>query len=179
MRLTGKVLLTLAALVLATASNAQPRPGGGGPIPGPGPSPGPGPGSSSGQLTKVTVEQMAQLFGSAGFQAQVVQNGNLKMVRAVFWTADIFGGAIPEACEKDGSGCHAMKVFANLGKATVDQNWINGWNNTWLYVRCSIAGGNLIFAYDIGLFTGVSPEYIVTGIKLFKAIVDKSTDFKP
>ena len=176
MRWSTKALLTVVAILGSVSANAQPRPGGGG---GGGGAPAPGGAPSGGMLTKVTAEQMAQLFNAAGFKSQVITNNNTKMVQAVFWTPDIFGGAIPQACEKDNSGCHAMKIFANLGKATVDQKWVDAWNENWLYVRASRSSGNLIFMWDVAFLTGVSPEYAQTAIQLFKAIVDQSTDFKP
>lgn len=131
-------------------------------------------------INKITLEQMAQLFIAAGFQAKVVDNGGNKMVQAVFWTPDIFGGALAESCDKDGSGCHALKLFVNFGKSSVDQKWVDAWNNYWLYVHASIASnGSLIFDWDVGLLSGVTPEYIETAMKLFKSIVDELTNFKP
>jgi Putative bacterial sensory transduction regulator len=168
-----RVLLAAIAILCSVSANAQPRPGGGGGSPGPRGAP------AGGMLTKVTVEQMAQLFKAAGFKSQVVENNGTKMVQTVFWTSDIFGGAIPLGCEKDNSGCHGMKVFANLGKATVDQNWVDAWNDYYFYVRASRSSGNLIFTWDVAFLTGVSPEYVQTAIQWFKQIVDQSTDFKP
>lgn len=174
MRLTTKAILTVVALVFALSANAQPRPGGGGSAPSGGPS-----GAPSGLITKITLEQLAKLFSAAGFQSKVVDNGG-KMVQTVFWSPDIYGGALGESCEKDGSGCHAFKIFVNFGKSTVDQKWVDAWNNSWLYVHASVANnGSLIFDWDVGLLTGVTPEYIETAVKLFKQIVDQSTDFKP
>ena len=177
MRVAAKALLTVVALLVAVSANAQPRPGGG-KAGGGGPS-GPSGGPPAGLVTALTLDQMAQLFKAAGFQSEVADNGGTKMVHTVFWTPDIFGGALPQVCEKDGSTCHGMKIFANLGNAGVDQKWLDSWNNSWLYVRASNTNGNLIFSWDIGLFTGLSPDYLVTAIKLFKQIVDQSTDFKP
>jgi len=178
---SAKILLTAIAILCSgilcsVSATAQPRPGGGGGGGGGAPPRG---APAGGMLTKVTVEQMAQLFNAAGFKSQVIDNGGIKMVQTIFWTEDIFGGALPEACEKDNSGCGAMKIFANLGKATVNQKWIDGWNDTWLYVRASRSSGNLVFTWDVAFLTGVSPEYVQTAIQLFKAIVDQSTDFKP
>jgi hypothetical protein len=62
----------------------------------------------------------------------------------------------------------------------VSQAWIDGWNNSWLYVRASKAqDGSLIFSWDVALLTGVTADYIKTSAQLFKTIVDGSTDFKP
>ncbi len=121
---------------------------------------------------------MAQIFSAAGFQSKVINNNKLTMVQAVFWTPDIFGGAIPQSCEKDG-GCRAFKIFANLGKSSVGQAWVDAWNSSWLYVRAYFSNGELIFSWDVGMFSGVTQEYLVTEIKTFKGIVDQSTDFKP
>jgi hypothetical protein len=177
MRVAAKALLTVMALLVAVSASAQPRPGGG-KAGGGGPS-APTAGAPAGIVTALTLDQMAQLFKAAGFQSEVVDNGGTKMVHTVFWTPDIFAGALPQNCEKDGKTCHSMKIFANLGNAGVDQKWLDGWNNSWLYVRAYNSDGNLIFSWDIGLLSGLPPEYLVTAIKLFKAVVDQSTDFKP
>src|SRR5262249_2050758 len=116
MRLSAITLLTAVALAFSTTANAQPRPGGGGPKGGPTTPRG---GTPGGLLQKLTLDQMAQLFTAAGFKAQAIDNNGTKMVQAILWTQDIFAGAFPEACEKDNSGCRAMKIFANLGKASV------------------------------------------------------------
>jgi hypothetical protein len=176
MRWSIKAFLTVVAILCSVSAHAQPpRPGGGGG----GGTPSPGGGTPGALLTKVTVEQMAQLFNAAGFKSQVVENNGVKMVQTVFWTPDIFGGAIPFGCEKDNSGCGGMQIFVNFGKAPVDQKWVDAWNDRWLYVHASRSSGNLVFTWDIGFLTGVSPEYVQAAIKLFKAIVDQSTDFKP
>jgi hypothetical protein len=181
MRFTTRAVLMVAALAFAAAATAQPRPGGG-----PGPKPpaggGPNPGSAPGGLiVKLQAEQIAQLFNESGFQSKVVDNNNIHMVQTLFWTDQVFSGAIPQACDKDGSGCHAFKIFANLGPETgVSQAWIDAWNNDWLYVRVYKAkDGSLIFSWDVALLTGVTPDYVRTSAKLFKSIVDDSSDFKP
>ena len=182
MRFTMKAILVAASVVLAAAASAQPRPGGrpggGGGGGGGGP---PGGGAPGGMIAKIQAEQIAQLFTAAGFRSKVIDNNNTRMVQSEFWGADVFAGAIPEACAKDGSGCGAFKIFANLGTDSgVDDAWVAAWNNTWLYVRAiKLDNGALVFAWDVALLTGVTPDYIKASAQLFKAIVDASSDFKP
>jgi hypothetical protein len=177
MRLAMKTILVVAAVVYAATAHAQPKPGGGGGHP---PSGGGG-GAPAGMIVKLKAEQIAQLFNDAGFQSKVVDNDGTHMVVTGFWSDQVFSGAIPQSCEKDGSGCHAFKLFANLGSDTgVSQAWIDAWNNNWLFVRAyKLENGSLIFAWDVALLTGVTPDYVKTTAKLFKTIVDESSDFKP
>jgi Putative bacterial sensory transduction regulator len=180
MRSVVKAIVVAVALVMSASANAQPRPGGG---PGPGPGPGgPGPGGGgapTGLVTKLTVAQMAQLMTAAGFQSKVIENNKTEMVQTIFWSQDVFSGAIPLACEKDGSGCHTYTIFANLGKASVAEKWINAWNANWPFVRAYLGNdGTLIFSWDVPLLTGATPQYVESAVQLFKLIVDKSTDFK-
>jgi hypothetical protein len=178
MRLLKLSLLSAILIVFSMTANAQPRPGGGGG--GNNPAPAGGGAPAGGLLTKITVEQMAQLFNAAGYKAQVITNNGSKMVQAVFWTPDIFGGALPATCEKDNSSCGAIRIFVNLGKSPVDQKWIEAWNDAWLYVHASrSSSGDLIFGWDVPLLTGVTAEYLQQAIKLFKVVVDQSTEFKP
>jgi hypothetical protein len=177
MRFFKVASLVLVALVLTVSAHADPkpggpRPGGGGPSPGGGNAP-------SGLVVNVQPEQMAQILTQAGFQSKAVDNGGTHMVRSLFWSEDIFSGLIPEVCDKDGP-CHAYKLFANLGKDSgVNQAWIDAWNSRWLYVHATLSDGSLIFAWDVAVLTGVTPEYVASTAKLFVAIVNESTDFKP
>jgi hypothetical protein len=178
MRFAIKATLAVAAVVFAATAHAQPRPGGGG---GGHPPSGGGGGAPAGMIVKLKAEQIAQLFNDAGFQSKVVDNDGTHMVVTSFWSDQVFSGAIPQSCEKDGSGCHAFKLFANLGADTgVSQAWVDAWNNNWLFVRAyKLENGSLIFAWDVALLTGVTPDYVKTTAKLFKTIVDESSDFKP
>lgn len=180
MHFTTRAILMAAALIFAIAANAQPRPGGG-PAPKGGGGGAPAGGSvPAGMIIKIQAEQIAKIFGDAGFQSKVIDNNKIHMVQTVFWTSDIFSGAIPNACEDDGSGCHAFQIFANLGKdSPVNQAWMDAWNSKTLYVHASMANGELIFSWDVGLLTGITSDYIKTSAQLFKYIVDQSTDFKP
>jgi hypothetical protein len=180
MRFSPTALLMVATLVFSGVAVAQPRPGGGPKPPGGGSGPSGG-GAPAGLIVKLQAEQIAQLFSEAGFQSKIIDNNNTHMIQTLFWTDQVFSGAIPEACEKDGSGCHAFKVFANLGPDTgVSQAWIDAWNNNWLYVRASkTQDGSLIFTWDVALLTGVTADYVRVSAKLFKTIVDSSSDFKP
>ena len=56
---------------------------------------------------------------------------------------------------------------------------MNAWNNKYYFVRAYVTSdGNLIFDWDM-LLVSASPDEIVLMAKLFKQIVDQSSDFKP
>jgi hypothetical protein len=178
MRFLKGAILIVAAIAFAAAASAEgPRPGGG---------PKPGGGGGTGGATGATVtgfnpDQIAQLFNTAGFKSQVVDNNKTKMVQASFWDAnDIFSGAFGIYCNDKGQQCGGMTTFANLGKVgSADAAWVNAWNNKYYFVRAYITSdGNLIFDWDT-LLVNASPDEIVLMAKLFKQIVDQSSDFKP
>jgi hypothetical protein len=82
MRFLTRAILIVAAVTLAAAASAQgPRPGGG-PKPGGG---GGGGATPGGTITGFNPDQIAQLFNSAGFKSQVVENNKAKMVQTLFW----------------------------------------------------------------------------------------------
>jgi hypothetical protein len=95
----------------------------------------------------------------------------------LFLSRVLYPTALPSASRL----CHGHVRLAEVREdfQTLNQKWIDGWNDTWLYVRASRSSGNLVFTWDVAFLTGVSPEYVQTAIQLFKAIVDQSTDFKP
>jgi hypothetical protein len=176
MRFLTRAILIVAAVTLAAAASAQgPRPGGG-PKPGGG-----GGGTPGGTITGFNPDQIAQLFNSAGFKSQVVENNKAKMVQTLFWpdANDIFSGAFGIYCNDKGQ-CGGMTTFANLGKVeAADAAWLNAWNSRYYFVRAYVTKeGNLIFDWDT-LLVNVSPDDIVLTAKLFKQIVDQSSDFKP
>lgn len=178
MGMVTRTVLALLLLAVAVAADAQPRPGGGrGPSGGGG---GGGGGTSGGLIVKIQAEQLAQLMKDAGFPSKVIDN-NGKIVQSVFWNDQIFSGIIPQGCEKDGSGCHSLKLFANLGKDTgTDQAWLDAWNSSYFYVRAyKLKDGQLIFEWNIALLNGVTPDYIKLAATFFKSTVDEFTDFKP
>jgi Putative bacterial sensory transduction regulator len=177
MRFLTRVILIVAAVTLAAAASAQgPRPGGG-----PKPGGGGGGGTPGGTITGFNPDQIAQLFNSAGFKSQVVENNKAKMVQTLFWpdANDIFSGAFGIYCNDKGQ-CGGMTTFANLGKVeAADAAWLNAWNSRYYFVRAYVTKeGNLIFDWDT-LLVNVSPDDIVLTAKLFKQIVDQSSDFKP
>ena len=176
--LTAAIVI-IAAIAFATAVSAQaPRPGGG-PKPGGG---GGGGGTPAGAaVVGFNPDQIAQLFNTAGFKSQVIENNKNKMVQTTFWgdSSDIFSGAFGIYCNDKGQ-CAGMTVFANLGKVdAVDAAWVNAWNNRYFFVRAYLnKDGNLIFDWD-ALLMNVSTDDVVLTAKIFKQIVDQSTDFKP
>lgn len=186
MRSFQRAMVLIVALIFAGAAAAQPRPGGGG-TPG-APAPGPAPAGPGGSIVQFNAEQIAQLFTAAGFNSEVYDNKTgdkttIRMVRIQFWPNDssTFAGALPIWCKTDNpSICNGMSIFANLGKSSVDANWVSSWNNRIYFVRAYLLdNGALIFSFDLLLQPGVSPDYIKTAVAAFKAAVDLSTDFKP
>ena len=91
----------------------------------------------------------------------------------------IFSGAFGLDCDNK-NNCYAMRVFANIGKdPSANAAWMTSWNNKMPFVRVyNDKDGNLIFAWDT-LLTGVSPDDVVVTAKIFKQLVDLSSDFKP
>jgi Putative bacterial sensory transduction regulator len=178
MGIVARAILVVAALAIVAAAYAQPRPGGRGPSGGGGG--GGGGGAPGGLIVKIQAQNLAQLMNDAGFASKLIDNSG-PVVLVAFWNDQIFSGAIPQACEKDGSGCHSFKLFANLGKDTgVDQAWINAWNNSYYYVRAfKLQDGQLIFEWNVALLTGVTADYIKLAAIAFKSAVDESTNFKP
>jgi hypothetical protein len=174
----------MVALLFAAAAGAQPKPGGGGTPPGGAPAPAP----AGGLIVQFNAEQIAQIFTAAGFSSQVIDNKvddktSIHMVQTKFWPNDTttFGGAAPIWCSQDKPNiCNGINIFVNLGKASVDTNWINAWNNRIYFVRAyTLSDGSLVFGFDLLLQPGVTPEYIKTAVVAFKSGVDVSTDFKP
>jgi Putative bacterial sensory transduction regulator len=183
MRFLTRAILIVAVVAFATAASAQgPRPGGS-PRPGGGGGGGGGGGNAPGATVNgFNPDQIAQLFNAAGFKSQVVENNKSKMVQTLFWPEanDIFSGAFGIYCNDKGQQCGGMTTFANLGKVdAADAAWLNAWNSRYYFVRAYVTkDGNLIFDWDT-LLANVSPDDIVLTAKLFKQIVDQSSDFKP
>jgi hypothetical protein len=185
MRWSVNTLVIVAAIAFAavSASAQGPRPGGGprGGDSGGGGGGGGGSGNSNGLVIGFNADQIAQIHNAAGFKSEVVNNNGIKMVRTLFWpdAPDIFAGAYGTSCGDKGQ-CAGMSTFANLGKVeSATPAWVAAWNTKLYYVRSYVTKeGNLIFDWDI-LLVGVSPDDVVLTTKLFKQIVDSSTDFKP
>jgi hypothetical protein len=187
--LTWATVLTLVFALAGGTAMAQPRPGGGN-VSGNGNNggPKPAPAAPQGLLAQFDAQALAQLFTAAGFPSQVFDNKiddktTIHMVRTQFWPNDTntFGGAYPISCQTDHPDvCQGALVFVNLGKASVDANWINAWNRSVYYVRASTNDdGSLIFSSHLMLSPGVTADWIKVSIATFKAGVDLSTDFKP
>jgi hypothetical protein len=172
----ARVFMILAALAFSGVADAQPRPGGG---PRGGGGGGGGGAAPSGVLQTINAEQLAQIFGAAGFPSKVFVSNNHQMVRTQFWPGDIYSGVSPEICEKDGN-CRGYRIFANLGADTgVGQEWLDAWNQGRLYVHAyKLQNGELVFYWDVALLSGLTPQAIAATAQIFKQFVDQSTDFK-
>jgi hypothetical protein len=172
MRFATRAVTFVAAFSFVVAASAQPRPGQGS-------SPPPA-SAETGSIAKVEVDQFAQLFTDAGFKSKVIVLKNKsRIVQTEFWPG-VYSGVIPQACNKEGE-CRAYQIFANLGKDNtgVTRKWIDAWNVQKLFVKAILSNGALIFVWDIALLAPVSPDYIKQSAKVFKYLVDLSTDFKP
>jgi hypothetical protein len=176
-----RAVLVAAALAVAPVAAAQPvLPGGGGTPSSSGAAPG-------GALTKITPQQLAQYYSGLTLNGQPVQTSiktfddGTSVVVLPLWGSKLYSGINLQVCEKDGSGCHWLEFFANLGKQdSVDANWINAFNRNFLGAKAyTLASGELVFALDISLFPGVSPNEIGWYTSFFKHVVDDSFKFKP
>ncbi len=187
MRYLSRAALLIVALMFASAAAAQPRPGGGGAPAGGGSGGAPAQGAG-GLIVQFNAEQIAELFTAVGFNSQAIDNKvgdnqSIHMVRTQFWPNDnsTFAGVLPIWCKKDNPKiCNAIDIFANLGKSSVDQKWINAWNNQIYFAHAYLLdNGSLVFSFHVLLQPGVTADYIKTAAVAFKTAVDLSTDFRP
>jgi Putative bacterial sensory transduction regulator len=178
MRFLSMTTLAIVMFALVKTAAAQPVfPHPGGDVPANAPS-----GQQATLITKLTPEDVAKLFSQASIPSEVMEDDkHNKMVVVQFWGKDLYSGVITEHCEKDGSGCRTLEIFANFGKSpNVNQAWLNAWNGSKIGVKAFRTESNdLIFEFDLPLFSGVTPDYIVRVAKFFKVAVDSSSDFKP
>jgi hypothetical protein len=181
----SRAILVVASLAFAPIAAAQPVLPGSGPAPAPPPpSPGAAPG---GAITKLTPQQLAQLYSGLTINGQPVPisiktfNDGTSVVVLPLWGPQLYSGVSLQVCEKDGSGCHWLEFFANVGKqASVDANWINAFNQHFLGAKAyTLASGELVFEEDISLWPGISPSEIGWYTSFFKHVVDDSFSFKP
>lgn len=184
----SRAILVIALLAFAPIAAAQPVLPGPGPGPGPTPpSPAPGPASQGGLITKITPQQLAQLYSGQTINGQPIQvsvktlNNGTTVVILPLWGNQVASAIIPALCEKDGSGCPLLHFFVTMGKqGSVDANWINGFNRDYPLIKAILlTDGELVFTVDIALYGGVSPNEILAYTQIFKLLVDKSFSYKP
>jgi hypothetical protein len=181
MRSLSSAILVLASLALGAPAVAQPVIG-----PGPGPAPAPTP-VSGGMIIKITAEQLAQILGGMKINGQAVQTSiksfkdGTSIVITPLWGPQVYSGVLTELCEKDGSGCHWLEYFANLGKqSSVDTQWMNAYNSRFFGMKSyTLKDGALVLQIDMPLWPGVSPQDIGWHMIYFKNAVDDSFKFKP
>jgi hypothetical protein len=179
----ARAVLAIALLAFAPAAFAQPVLPGAGPGSSPGPGPAPAP---SGLITKITPQQLAQLYSRLTINNQPVQisiknfNDGSSIVVVPAWGPQVFSGVHLEQCEKDGSGCHWLGFFANVGKqASIDPAWVNAFNVHFLGAKAYILpSGELLFEQDVSLYPGITPREILWYTGFFKRVVDDSFRFK-
>lgn len=178
------IVASLAFAPLAAAQPVLPGPGGGGAQPAPPSGPAPAPG---GLLTKITPQQLAQLYSGLTNDGQAVQvsvktfDDGSSVVVLPLWGTQLWSGVGLEYCEKDGSGCTKLHFFLNMGKQpTVNANWINAFNRKYIGVKVyTLDNGELDFTYDLPLGSGITSDYILWTTRFFKVVVDESFKFKP
>lgn len=133
-------------------------------------------------ITKLTPDQVVQIANAASFPAHVEETSDhQKRVIVEFWGKDVFAGVLLDHCDADGSGCRTLEIFTNFGKSdNVKGAWMDAWNRSRIAVKAyRNTTGDLIFEYDLPLFTGVTSSYVEAAFKLFKVAVDGAPDFKP
>jgi len=188
-----KAVLAVAFAAFATSASAQPvMPGAGGgggqAAPAPAPAPGGSPGGSPGGLiATMNPQQLAQILNGLTIDNKPI-NMTVKTfddktggVIIPFWGDQLYSGVLPIQCQPDGTGCKTLQFFANFGKqSSVDMNWMNSWNDYYLGVKVSVMdNGEMLFEYDLPLFSGVSADYIRNCTVFFKAVVDTAFTYKP
>jgi Putative bacterial sensory transduction regulator len=175
-----KAILFIVLLALAPPAAAQPvLPGTGGGTPSGG-----GPG---GLIGKITAQQLAKIVGGLSIDGKPLQTSiktfddNTAVVVLPLWGDDLYSGVLTEFCEKDGSGCHTLHFFANFGKQqSVDSAWMDAYNRTYVGVKVyTLDNGELVFTYDLPLFSGVSQDYLLRFLSFYKGVVDEAFKFKP
>lgn len=182
---SARAALVIALLVFAPAAFAQPVLPGSGPGPSPGPGAGPAP-APTGLITKITPQQLAQLYSRLTVNNQPIQisiknfDDGSSIVVVPAWGPQIYSGVHLEQCEKDGSGCHWLGFFANVGKqATIGAAWMNAFNAHFLGAKAyTLPSGELLFEQDITLYPGITPPEILWYTGFFKRVVDDSFRFK-
>ena len=109
-------------------------------------------------------------FNSQVYDNKINDKLTVHMVRTQFWPNDTttFGGAYGISCETDHPDvCHGAEVFVNLGKSSVDANWINAWNSQVWYVRANTdSDGELIFSTHLLFTPGVTADWVKVAVAL-------------
>lgn len=183
MRNFPEMVVLLALVAMTSGAAAQPVLGGaGGGNSNPASAPGP-----SGAIQKITPQGLASLIGQITVDNKPIQTSistfkdGTSIVVTPMWGPNIYSGVSMQYCEKDGSGCHWLQFFANLGaQKTVDLNWMNAFNQHFLGAKAyTLASGQLVIQQDMSLWPGVSPSEIGWYLEFFKNVVDDSANFKP
>ena len=158
MRSLATTIIVIAALAFARTATAQPV----FPHPGGGPANTPSAEQQSALITKLTPDQVVQLLNAASIPSESWKTTN---TTNGLWRSS--GERTSTAVSlriiviNDG-GCRTLEIFANFGKSpSVNQAWLNAWNRSKVSVKAYRSSNNLIFSYDLPLFTGVTADYII------------------
>jgi hypothetical protein len=172
MRLIARAALIVSAVALASAADAQLMPGGGGG--------GPAPGSaSSDMITQFNADQFAQLVTAAGFASKsaVSQDNKTHFVLTQFWPNT--GSGLFGLCNTTGA-CPAYAIITELvNQQGIGDPWTDAWNSKFAFVKAVKNGTSLIFEMDVILGPGVTAAYVESTAKVYKSVVDQSTNFNP
>ena len=176
----GLLAFSCTAFVATTAVAQILLPGGTTPAPTPQSAP------AAGLITKATPQQVAQAISGAVSGTKITPqikpgNDGTSIVTFPVWGDQVYSAVSLENCEKDNSGCYVLEFFANFGKQpSIDQAWINGWNNQYYAARVSpLPNGEIVFSADLMVLNGVTPDYITSFAGFFKKVVDNSSTYKP
>ena len=178
MQRTGRALM-LALVILWTVTavaQAQPRvpPGrdGGDPQPAP-------PGPSGGVLTRIKPEQTAELLKQAKFADVRVLEATKEVQRVTGKIGEVPVYANHYLCEAD--GCRLISFVVLFGEQpTIDLSYLNAWHQAFRFAKLYRSKqGNLIFQFDVHLFTGVPAEYVRSAAQMYAHLLGKLMEFKP
>jgi Putative bacterial sensory transduction regulator len=134
---------------------------------------------STSVLTRIKPEQTAELLKEAKYtDVRVLEPANeIQRVGGKIGQVPVYANHF--VC--DAEGCRLISFVAFFGEQpTIDQNYLNAWHQAWRFAKLyRNKQGNLVFQFDVHLFTGLSAEYVRSAAQMYAHLLGKLMEFKP
>jgi hypothetical protein len=163
------------ALICPAPSQAQPSlqpPGGGS-------GPGPSQPASGEAIVRIKPAMTAELLKQAKYEdVRVLEpRDNVQSVVGKMGGVPVYVHHF--LCEDE--GCRLLSFTVYFGQQShIDANYINAWHYAWRFVKLyRDKKDNLIFKWDVHLFSGVPPNYIRDAASMYAHMLKKLLEFKP